>query len=84
MDLLRDIFFGMVFGIILGSGLSMYFFLVRVDETMSYNELHRDIEHNITIKESTFKKFPNLYKLDYTDWSQWTKKDGNGKRNKNK
>jgi len=72
-DFTKDFFPGFWIGLIAGSLLSFFLWVHNLDETMSYNELHRDIDKNLTIKQSAFKKFPNQYKLNYADWENLSK-----------
>ena len=65
---LDDLIGGAFHGFILGTILSLLFWVHNLDETISYREMHRDIDANLTVKQITYKKFPNKYKLDYTDW----------------
>ena len=65
---LDDLIGGAFLGFILGTMLSLFFWVYNLDETLSYREMHRDIDANLTVKQITFKKFPKKYKLDYTDW----------------
>ena len=64
---------GLFPGFFVGSIGALMFWILMMDATMSYKELHRDIDNNLTVKQITFRKFPNQYKLDYTDWENLSK-----------
>jgi hypothetical protein len=70
---LDDMIGGVVLGLILGTVLSLLFWVHSLDETISYREMKRDIDNNVTVKLITYKKFPTKYKLDYTDWEGFDK-----------
>ena len=59
---------GAFFGIIFGTITAFMFWLWTLDNTISFREMKRDIDNNVSVKQITYKKFPNEYKLHYTDW----------------
>ena len=67
-DIEIDFFGGLWPGVILGTMAAFMFWLWTMDDTISFREMKRDIDNNVSVKQITYKKFPNEYKLNYTDW----------------
>jgi hypothetical protein len=61
-------------GFAIGLGIVFFLFIHNLEHKMTYRELHRDIDKNLTIRQATFRKFPNQYKLDYADWKKLNNK----------
>ncbi len=64
-------FVGVGLGIVVGFFTILILYFGLLEERVSYNYLHQNIENNITLKEATYRYFPNEYKLDYDDWKQF-------------
>ena len=67
-DIEIDFFGGLWPGVILGTMVAFMSWLWTMDDTISFREMKRDIDNNVSVKQITYKKFPNEYKLNYTDW----------------
>ena len=63
-----DVVGGLPIGLIFGTVLAFFFWMHNLDNTISFREMKRDIDNNVSVKQITYKKFPNEYKLNYTDW----------------
>jgi len=68
IDFFESTMTGLFIGIAIGFVVIFALYANRLDSTAGYNYFRNAIENNITIEQATFTKFPNKYKLDYTNW----------------